>query len=189
MKEYIKFGIVLLIISSVSAGLLDFVNKKTNPIIKERELNVQIEARKSVYKEANFFDEDLKVETDSYTFIPAFNDKKLLGYVVNGVGQGYGGEINFTLAFSQDGKIKGLKILSAKETPGLGDKIFRDEWLKLWVDRDKNYEFKVGADSFAGATISPNAVYKEMINILDIYEKKVKNNEKHWFFGNKNGYI
>ena len=179
MKEYIKFGIVLLIISAISAGLLDFVNKKTMPVIKERETRAQVEARKSVYKDADFFDEKLAIKDDNYSFIPAYKENKLIGYVVNGIGQGYGGPINFTLAFSKNGKIRGIKVLSAKETPGLGDKIFNNEWLNLWIDRDKNYEFKVGADSFAGATISPRAVYKEMINILDIYEKKVKNNEKH----------
>lgn len=174
MKEYIKFGIVLFIISGVSAGLLGFVNKKTTPIIKEREFKEQIEARQSVFDEADYFDEKLKIEIEAYSFIPAYKEKKLIGYVVNGVGQGYGGAINFTLAFSTEGKIKGLKILSAKETPGLGDKIFSDDWMNLWKERDKNYEFMVGPDSFAGATISPKAVYKEMLNILDIYEKKVK---------------
>ncbi len=87
----------------------------------------------------------------------------------------------FALTYSQQffnsirsKKIKGVKILSAKETPGLGDKIFNEDWLKKWVDRDKNYEFKVGIDSFAGATISPKAVHSELIKILKVYDEKVK---------------
>lgn len=174
MKEYIRFALVLLVISAISAGILNFVNIKTSPIIEKREQEKQIEARKTVYQSADFFDEEKKRTIDKYEFIPAYSNKKLIGYVANGVGKGYGGDITFTLAFSIDGKIKGVKILSAKETPGLGDKIFNDTWLKLWIDRDKNYDFKIGPDSFAGATISPRGVYKEMINILKVYDEKVK---------------
>lgn len=174
MKEYIRFAMVLLVISAISAGVLNFVNMKTNPIIEKRERENQIKARQTVYQNADFFDENKKIIIDKYSFVPAYSKNQLIGYVVNGIGKGYGGDITFTLAFSIDGKIKGLKILSAKETPGLGDKIFNQSWIGLWVDRDKNYQFKVGPDSFAGATISPRAVYKEIMNILTVYDEKVK---------------
>ncbi len=174
MKEYIRFGLVLLIISSISAGILRTANNMTLPIIEEREIKAQIEARKSVFTEADEFDDKAIVKKSEIDFIPAYKEKKHIGYVVNAIGQGYGGDINFTFAFDLDGKIKGVKILSAKETPGLGDKIFGEDWLKLWIDRDKNYEFQVGKDSFAGATISPRAVYTKMIDVLEIYENEVK---------------
>lgn len=174
MKEYIRFGLVLFVIATISATLLSSVNKITMPIIAERDLIAQIEARKSVYKNAEKFDETKKNQEDKYIFIPAFSGEKQLGYVVNAKAQGYGGDIDFTFAFDLDGKIEGVKILSAKETPGLGDKIFTDEWLKKWVGRDKNYEFQVGIDSFAGATISPKGVYTEMLKILKLYDEKVK---------------
>lgn len=174
MKEYIKFGMVLLIISAISAGILRTANNMTLPIIEEREIKAQIEARKSVFSDADEFIEDAIVKKSDIEFIPAYKEKNHIGYVVNAVGQGYGGDINFTFAFDLEGKIKGLKILSAKETPGLGDKIFGDDWLKLWIGRDKNYEFQVGEDSFAGATISPRGVYTKMVNILEVYENEVK---------------
>ena len=174
MKEFIHFGLVLLIIAAISAGILNFVNNKTTPIINERNSSAQIDARKAVYSEANSFKENEKIDAEGYFFIPAYKDTEQIGYVVSGIGQGYGGEINLTMAFDLSGKIKGVKILSAKETPGLGDKIFNEDWLKRWVDRDKNYEFKVGIDSFAGATISPKAVHSELIKILKVYDEKVK---------------
>lgn len=174
MKEFIHFGLVLLIIASISAGILSSVNKATLPIIGEREAIAQVEARKAVFQEANRFEEKEKQEVENYIFIPAYKDNELLGYVVSGIGQGYGGEIKLTMAFDLEGKIKGVKVLSAKETPGLGDKIFNIDWLNKWIGRDKNYEFQVGADSFAGATISPKGVYNEMMKILKQYDEKVK---------------
>lgn len=174
MKEFIRFGLVLFIIASVSAGILSYVNKVTIPIIQRRDLAAQIDARKAVYKDAESFDESKKIDKDNYIFIPAFKGDKQLGFVVNGKAQGYGGDINFTFAFALDGKIEGIKVLNAKETPGLGDKIFNENWQKIWIGRDKSYEFKVGEDSFAGATISPRGVYSEMIKILKLYEEKVK---------------
>lgn len=174
MKEFIRYGLVLLIIAAISAGILSYVNETTMPIIAEREALAQVEARKAVFEEANRFEESEKKEIEMYTFIPAYRDKELMGYVVSGIGQGYGGTISLTMAFDLDGKIKGVKILSAKETPGLGDKIFDDKWLFAWVGRDKNYEFVVGVDSFAGATISPRAVHTEMMKILKVYDEKVK---------------
>lgn len=173
MKEFIHYGLVLLIISGITAGILSFANKTTYPIIAEREAIAQIEARKEVYKDAEVFDEEKKIEIEGYNFIPAFKNSKKIGYVVNGLGQGYGGAINFTLAFDLDGKIIGLKVLNAKETPGLGDKIFDNKWQNSWIGRDKNYEFQVGIDSFAGATISPRGVYTEMIKLLKLYKEKV----------------
>jgi len=174
MKEFIRFGLVLFIIASISAGILSYVNVVTMPIIQSRDLAAQIEARKAVYKDADTFDENKKIEVDNYIFIPAFKGDKHLGYVVNGKAQGYGGEINFAFSFTLEGEIKGLKILSAKETPGLGDKIFNEDWQKKWIGRDKSYKFKVGDDSFAGATISPRGVYSEIIKILKLYDEKVK---------------
>lgn len=174
MKSFFHFSFVLLLIASISGGLLSYVNNKTTPIISKREIAQEIEARKEVYKEADLFDEAKKIEVDAYSFIPVYSKGKQLGYVVNGTGQGYGGEIKLTLAFNIEGKIVGLKILSAKETPGLGDKIFNEDWLNKWKDRDKDYQFKVGLDSFGGATISPKGVYTEIIKILNVYEEKVK---------------
>lgn len=174
MKEFLHFGLVLFFTAGISAGILSYANKATMPIIKEREIIEQIEARKLVYKEADSFKEEKKIEAEGYSFIPAYKKDKLLGYIVSGVGQGYGGEIKLLMAFDLDGTIEGIKVLSAKETPGLGDKIFDDKWLKTWTGRDKDYKFEMGIDSFAGATISPKGVYTELINILKVYDEKVK---------------
>ena len=62
MKEFIHFGLVLLIIAAISAGILNFVNNKTTPIINERNSSAQIDARKAVYSEANNFKENEEID-------------------------------------------------------------------------------------------------------------------------------
>jgi len=69
MKEFIHFGLVLLIIAAISAGILNFVNNKTTPIINERNATAQIDARKAVYSEANNFKENEKIDAEGYFFI------------------------------------------------------------------------------------------------------------------------
>ena len=65
----------------------------------------------------------------------------------------------------------GVKIISSQETPGLGAKINGIEWQKHWIGQDKNYEFNKSVDAFAGATISPEAVYRGLMLAIDKMEE------------------
>ncbi|MFC0179313.1 electron transport complex subunit RsxG [Thorsellia kenyensis] len=82
---------------------------------------------------------------------------------------GYSGDILILVAAQQDGTILGVRTLSHKETPGLGDKIDLDisDWIlqfagfKLHAENEKTFAVKKDGgtiDQFAGATITPRAV-------------------------------
>jgi len=47
-------------------------------------------------------------------------------------------------------------------------------WQDSWAGRDSSYEFNKSTDAFAGATISPNAVYNGLIKTLKVYETGVR---------------
>ena len=83
--------------------------------------------------------------------------------------QGYGGPITLIMALDASGNILGVRVLSHKETPGLGDRIDidKDKWItrfekhslsntqpKAWHVKKDGGEF----DQFTGATITPRAV-------------------------------
>ena len=82
---------------------------------------------------------------------------------------GYSGNIQLLAAITPDGTVLGVRTLSHKETPGLGDKI---EMRKAnWMDsfrqqqvqsaEDKRFAVKKDGgqfDQFTGATITPRAV-------------------------------
>ena len=91
--------------------------------------------------------------------------------------EGYSGPINLLVAVNVDGTLSGVRVVSHKETPGLGDKIEtnKDDWIlgfvgkslsnpseALWKVRKDGGEF----DQFTGATITPRAVVNAVREVL-----------------------
>ncbi|QCI20270.1 electron transport complex subunit RsxG [Buchnera aphidicola (Brachycaudus cardui)] len=82
---------------------------------------------------------------------------------------GYSGSINMLVAAYFNGKIIGVRVVSHKETPGIGDKIELSisDWIKKFTNmhvsslEDKNFSLKKyggSIDQFTGATITPQSV-------------------------------
>jgi electron transport complex protein RnfG len=82
---------------------------------------------------------------------------------------GYSGDIDILSAVYLDGTVSGVRVLSHKETPGLGDKIEikRSSWItsfngqRTQSSNDPNWAVKKDGgefDAFTGATITPRAV-------------------------------
>jgi len=83
--------------------------------------------------------------------------------------KGYSGEIRMLVGINMDGSVAGVRIVSHKETPGLGDavEIERSDWIlgfdmrSLLNPDEKNWKVKRDGgyfDQFTGATITPRAV-------------------------------
>jgi Na+-translocating ferredoxin:NAD+ oxidoreductase subunit G len=98
------------------------------------------------------------------------------------VPNGYSGPIKLLVAVDYDGTLGGVRVISHKETPGLGDKIEerRSDWiygftgksldnppLEKWAVKRDGGVF----DQFTGATITPrsvvNAVKKTLLYVRD----------------------
>lgn len=168
MKRILHYGAVLMIIALLSAGVLAYFNKKTESAIKEMSLKLENEARKSVFKDGIEFKEKEKLNINEIEYIPVYNNSgKKLGYVSKVNSSGYGGKIVIVLGIDNNKKITGIKVIESRETPGLGDKILNENWQKKWIGRDLSYEFNKKEDAFAGATISPRAVYSGMKKALE----------------------
>ena len=81
---------------------------------------------------------------------------------------GYNGDIELLVGVNADGRLAGVRVLSHRETPGLGDKIelTRSDWILQFAGRsldDPPADWRVRQDGgridqFAGATITPRAV-------------------------------
>ena len=94
---------------------------------------------------------------------------------------GYTGEIDLIVGVNSDGSVAGVRTLSHRETPGLGDKvdIKKSDWIldfngrslgnpdvAGWaVKRDKGV-----FDQFTGATITPRAVVAATLRVLQFAE-------------------
>jgi len=101
---------------------------------------------------------------------------KVIGTFINSVAtDGYNGSIFFSVGLDDANTIKGLRIISHKETPGLGDKIdiAKSNWVLSFNNKaiaqnvDWNVKKQGGDfDAFTGATITPKAVIKAMERTL-----------------------
>jgi len=160
MNRLVHYGAVLLIIAGLAAGLLSTINTVTAPQIEKINKEIVNNARKEVLPKASTFKEEEGVQSGDEMFIPGYDESGVLvGYASTVNTNGYSGNIAFVLGLDTDGKITGLKVTNQTETPGLGTNIENPEWQKLWIGRDKTYEFNKSVDAFAGATITPTAVF------------------------------
>ena len=98
---------------------------------------------------------------------------------------GYSGDIEMIVGVNRDGTVAGLRVLSHKETPGLGDKVDmkKSDWVldfdgrsledptpEGWaVKKDKGV-----FDSFTGATITPRAVVSATRRTLEYARDNAK---------------
>lgn len=102
------------------------------------------------------------------------------------VANGYSGAINLVVGIREDGRLAGVRVLSHRETPGLGDKIEakRNPWILGFADRSlqdpTENEWKVRRDGgvfdqFTGATITPRAVVAAVKKALLYYRSEQGN--------------
>lgn len=95
---------------------------------------------------------------------------------------GYSGDIDMIVGINVDGTIAGVRVLSHRETPGLGDAVDRNK--SLWIDGFNNKsllnptidKWKVKKDKgvfdqFTGATITPRAVTKSVLQALQYFQQ------------------
>ena len=95
--------------------------------------------------------------------------------------KGYNGNITLLAGINTDGSLRGVRILSHKETPGLGDAIefeksdwvldfsgksLKDPEADKWAVKRDGGEF----DQFTGATITPRAVVNAVRLALEYFE-------------------
>ena len=94
---------------------------------------------------------------------------------------GYSGAINMIMGLDRDGNILGVRVLSHKETPGLGDKIevAKSNWILSFVGRSlENLSKQQWAvkkdggdfDQFAGATITPRKSVQAIYRGLQLFK-------------------
>jgi electron transport complex protein RnfG len=90
---------------------------------------------------------------------------------------GYSGNINMMVGVDAGGTVVGLEILTHAETPGLGDKITRDEFKGQFKGKAlEGSDWRVKKDGgdfdqITGATISPRAVVKAVHQGLQFYRE------------------
>lgn len=172
MKDIVKLGLILLLVTALAGAALSLVNNITKPRIEEQKRLATALALTTALPVAA----DGLIEPDTtsqnFQFYRGYRDssrQQLVGYAFLTKENGYSSEIETMVGVDTTGKIVGIKILRQLETPGLGTKIeevsygqttpyFQKQFIdkvaqQLAVDKDGG-EIK----SITGATISSRAV-------------------------------
>jgi len=93
---------------------------------------------------------------------------------------GYSGNIELLIGVNADSSLAGVRVLSHKETPGLGDKIelSKSDWIldfegaRMAVNRDDTWAVKQDGgrfDQFTGATITPRAIVNATARAIEFF--------------------
>ncbi len=117
------------------------------------------------------------------TIYRARKDNKPVAAILNVIApDGYNGNINLLVAIRHDGELMGVRVVSHRETPGLGDAIEADRsnWIHSFAGKSLDNPGPGGwavkkdggvFDQFTGATITPRAVVKAVHNALKYYRQ------------------
>jgi len=169
MKELLKLGGYLFVVCAVAGVALSGTNHLTEKRIKEGIEASKRQALKEVLPAASDFkdEKDYKIALDK--------DDKPVGYILNVLTTGYSGKIEAIVGIDLEGKIKGVKVLTQTETPGLGTKITTNACLDQFEGL-KSQEVvlkKDGGriDAVTAATISSRAITNAVRERINEFEK------------------
>ena len=167
-------------IALISALLLGFTHLQTAERIAANREARQRAALEVVLPEFDNDPMDDRYELEAIErvrFHPATLEGAPAGLAVHSyTGRGYGGEIELMVGFSPDGVITGVAVLQHSETPGLGDGIVRDRFLRQFrnIDPDE-FDLRASADTgdidtITAATVSTRAVAEAIRHAVEAFE-------------------
>jgi electron transport complex protein RnfG len=175
MKYYLTLGLVLLVITVISSGILAYINSFTEPIIQENQRVAKEEARMEVMPDATIFD-SLSVFNEESVYAAKDDEGKIVGYTFMASLYGYSSDVKTMVGITPELKLKKIKIIEQKETPGLGANCVNPEFQELFIDKYE-HELLVDKDggsitSLTGATITTrtiaNSIRNGIINLEQI---------------------
>lgn len=188
-KFVVKHALILFAIAFICSLLLILCNNLTEGRIAELQKETEVKAQFEVLPEAKVFADveksSLMLLSDSRVTSVSKgrnNDGSTIGYCVKVEPSGFGGKISMMVGIGTDGEIKGVKITSMSETPGLGAKA-DDTWLSQFTGKKANISViksgtakKSEINAISGATITSKAV-TEGVNIASAAAKTIYNAE------------
>lgn len=99
------------------------------------------------------------------------------GYVIETTTYGYASNLTMLIGVANDGKVTGLVVADAHETPGLGNNALTDtDFLAQFLNKSGEFSVKTnGADAFSGATgeVSADAIEVDALTGATVTSKAV----------------
>jgi Na+-translocating ferredoxin:NAD+ oxidoreductase subunit G len=142
----------------------------TAPIAVQKAAAMKAATMKALVKDADNF----KAVDGKTDWFAASKSGKTIAYVVPAETKGFGGTIDLLVAVTTDGKVIRYEILSANETPGLGDNASKEPFKQEFVGKGsenlvvtKDPSDTKDIQAMTGATITSKAVTKGVKEAVD----------------------
>ncbi|MCP3667243.1 MAG: electron transport complex subunit RsxG [Gammaproteobacteria bacterium] len=181
-------GALLAMFAVAGTGLVSFTHLQTKDQIARNEREALLKKLTALVPAASI-DNDIIEDTISISSpkllggdnIPVFlgrkDNKPVAAVFASVVPDGYSGPIKLLIAVRVDGSLGGVRVVSHKETPGLGDKVetARSDWVfgfdgksigNPTLDRWKVKQDGGDFDQFTGATVTPRSIVNAVKNTL-----------------------
>ena len=175
--------IVLTIVGICSALLLGVVNSYTEKPIQDALERQKTKALQEIFP-FNIKDV-ITIEDEGVTYYEMRDEGKLKGVAVETYTEkGYSGKILVLLAVALDFTVYDYKVLTHKETPGLGDKISKDVFRAQFYNKSlKGVVWKVKkdcgfVDAITAATVSSRAITDAIERGLKLVSSKYSGGKK-----------
>lgn len=149
----LNIGARLLVICLVVAALVSLVNEVTKTRYAELQKEEQQKAMTSIFGSTA-----VSVAELGDNVYQVLQGDEILGYCVQVVTAGFGGDMTLMVGFRSDRSIAGVQILSHSETPGLGAKASDASYLAQYQGKSGSLTLGEDVDAVSGATISSRAV-------------------------------
>ena len=161
MNKKLPAWLVLTVICVVAAALLAGTNLMTKDVIAENANRAKMETLGKLLPDAKTFEDD----PESGISIGKDGDGNPVGYALAAVTQGFGGEVETTVAARPDGTINGISVGGSNfaETAGLGARAKEPEFQAQFAGKTAPVALKKDGgeiDALSGATITSRAVVK-----------------------------
>jgi len=192
MRNILKSAAALGFVAVIGTSLLTGVDALTADRIAAQERRVILEQLGQIIPREydNSLLEDRMVFSDENHFpkgqlVTAYrarlNNKPVAVVLKFNAVSGYNGKIALLAGINFDGTLRGVRVISHKETPGLGDaiEVEKSNWINdfegkslkkpessLWAVKRDGGSF----DQFTGATITPRAVVDAVKLALEYFE-------------------
>ena len=125
----------LAVICSIAALLLGIINSMTAPVIEEHkriELENALNELVVTGKAGEVQELDDSLVNQLY---PIMEEGEKIGYILSLLGSGYGGEMKILASYSLDGTLLKAILMEDNETPGLGKKAEKPEYMDKFLGK------------------------------------------------------
>lgn len=194
VKSTLKTALNMLMFAVVGTAILAFTFMQTHALIVKSEEAEKLKLITQIVPPGAFDNDIVKDTVEVPASAQLGTDEPVIAYRARLQGKpsvvvlqviapdGYSGKISLIVAIRDDASVAGVRVVSHKETPGLGDYIdyAKSHWISVFDGtshaRYKEDDWKVKKDGgqfdyMAGATITPRAVIKAVHKALHYFEE------------------